>query len=372
MIPASPQFAAAITGSHLAVATAQIFDTQGNLLLDLPITDGEVTIDSRRATRRSASLTIPDPTGELTPVTFTDTLAPYSVHEIVISKGVQFPGDQGSEMLQLGVFTITGCDPIDVGGGVSLSIQAEDRSTRVAAQTRTIPLTIDAGRADLSIITAIQDRDPTATILSGAGCFDLPWCVFQPGESDPWADIQDLATASAMSVWVDGLGRYIVGDIPGFTNRQPVATWTQDATDVVVGMSRGMAADQIRNGVIVTGEGSQTFTPMRAEVWDDNPASPTYRKGPLGERPETITSALVVGQWQADSVAQAHSGRLFGQPVTVSIVADPRHEPGDMVTLVRALRPGTLSTANMLIDTVSIPLGPGKMDVGGRCTPWAN
>jgi len=364
----STRFTAAIRTHHTVVTEVTVVDANGLTVATLEHDGGSVTVDGRQHIRRSCELSILDPTDELTPVTYSDLLAPYSGYELVVRRGIEFaPGDR--EYVTLGVFTLTGCKAKSDAAGTSLDVSGEDRASVVSEKFRTEPAVVDEGTnlvdAVQQIITAAW---PTATFIANTSTdIESPYVVLDT-DSDPWSDAEDVALVCAADVYINNVGAVVIADIPGF-EQTPVDTFTHDETDVVTGFERDMSGSDVSNGVIVIGEGSELVAPVRGEAWDDDPASALYRLGPLGERPTEITSALVVSDEQAASVATAQLRRYLGQPITATMVPIILLEPGDVVLMRRLIR-GQLREALVLIDSVQIPLSPGPMSIAGRSTTW--
>jgi hypothetical protein len=69
MYPVSPEFKAAVRGSHRATVRAEVWRS-GVLLRTLDVLDGQVDVDARRAQRRTCSIRVAatKPTVEFTPV----------------------------------------------------------------------------------------------------------------------------------------------------------------------------------------------------------------------------------------------------------------------------------------------------------------
>jgi len=107
------------------------------------------------------------------------------------------------------------------------------------------------------------------------------------------------------------------------------------------------------NGVIATGEGPEIATPVRAEAWDDDPTSPTYRYGLFGQVPYLYSSSLLTTQAKAQAAADAKLAQLLGKSTSLSWsqIVHPGLAPLDVVEVetvvsrtVTRPRPGTPAT----------------------------
>ena len=369
MIPApSAAFAAALRTHHTIVTEVTVVDQEGVTLATLDHDGGSVTVDGRQNVRRTCSLNVLDPEGDLTPVQYSDLLAPYAGYELVIRRGVQYV-DGSQEFVTLGVFTITGCKATTDSTGTSLDISGEDRAAVVSQKFRTEPAVIEE---DTNLVDAVEQiitaAWPTATFTANTSTDVLSPYVVLDTDTDPWTDAEDVALVCAADIYVNNVGGVVVADIPGF-DQDPVDTFTHDQADVLTGFERDMSTTDVSNGVVVVGEGSELVAPVRAEAWDDDPTSALYRSGPLGERPTEISSALIVTEEQGAAVAAAQLRRYLGQPMTATILPIVLLEPGDLVAMNRMIR-GQLRAAHVLIDSVQIPLEPGPVSIAGRSTTW--
>ena len=99
--------------------------------------------------------------------------------------------------------------------------------------------------------------------------------------------------------------------------------------------------------------------PVRVEVWDDDPASPTYRYGPFGEVPRFYTSSLVTTEAQATAAGEAILRRATGlvEGVSWTSLVDPAVDVGDIVAVVN---PAVRVNRVMVLDSVTVPLGPAE------------
>jgi hypothetical protein len=131
-------------------------------------------------------------------------------------------------------------------------------------------------------------------------------------------------------------------------------------------VSRSTNANTTYNGVVVTGEGTSADTPVRAEAWDDDPTSPTYRYGPFGEVPRFYSSPLITTEAQAQSAAESLLRKVTGvtEGLQWSFVTDPSVQAGDVAHVISS---ATRVNRIMIIDAVTIPLAvTGAMAAVGR------
>lgn len=366
MWPVSDEFLAAVRGSHRVVTRVEAYFDGGFVAAVTPL-EGSVSIDSRRAVRRTVSLSfvddgtlVPEPGGT------SGILTPYGA-ELRVFRGVAF--DDGTEELApLGVFVVTGVEVRDGSNGREVSVTGSDRSIRIARNRLTDAYTIAAGTAvETAIGDLLRDRWADVEVSLPAMGATTPETVLRVGsESDPWRDAVDLATNAGWDLAFDADGVVRARLIPDPAEDSPVAVYEDGAEAVVLEVSRGWSTDSTYNGVIASSEGSDVDTPVRSEAWDDDPNSPTYRYGPFGQVPMFYSSSLIRTAEQAATVAASQLRQQLGKAETISWgqVVNPAH---DVLDVVRLVRPAQDLNAVLLLDRLEVPLDPaGSMSAAAR------
>jgi hypothetical protein len=291
------------------------------------LVDGKVSFDDV-AVRRSADLDLLDVHGTLTPVEATDLLSPKGT-ELRLSKGLVVAGG-AVEWVPLGVFGIDEPQVRSHDGATQVSLSATDRVNAVRARRFKAPYPIASGTATTAAIVAIVTSRLTVSTRVVTTGHTTPEIVYEE-LSDPWDAVEDLAEADSLIAYFDPLGTFVVEP------RQPSDTgrrYSDDGEGHLVTCRRGISADQTYSGVIVKGE-HPDFDPVRYEIWDENPASATYRLGPFGERPYGFTSPLIKDLAMAQASAQTILTRVTGmvQPAEIETAGHPGHDIGDVVVL---------------------------------------
>jgi hypothetical protein len=107
---------------------------------------------------------------------------------------------------------------------------------------------------------------------------------------------------------------------------------------------------------VVSGEGTGVATPVRADVTDTNPNSPTYVSGPFGDVPVFTTSPLVLTTGQATTKATAQLKRNLGQVefLNLYLVPNPALDVNDVVSVTRARL--KLFAAQFVIEQLTLDL----------------
>lgn len=389
----SDRWAAALGRSHGYVTVAEVLSPSGAVLTTLDLTAGSVTITRDTAVRGACQVTCVGRPGLVPGMEvvgndhvygedsryrglggrygadaigiLTGPLAPY-VNELRLRRGVVYP-DGSTELIGLGIYGFTaGVSITDDSGGLSISISGYDRSRLVSRNRWSRPYTI-APRTN--VVAAIH-----ALLLNRlgniGGTFDFttsphttgpgPLVFGLSGDSDPWTDAQELATAIGCELFVDGDGVFCLHRVPDPLDAPAVAELVEGDGGTLVRVVRSLSADATRNGVIVHGQGSYLGQPVRAEVWNMNPASPTARGGPFGDAPLVITSSLVSTPAQAQDMANARLALLIGadEVIAVDHVPNPAIQISDIVQVTRG---ASRVDARWIVE--GLVIGMGSSDV---------
>ena len=366
MWPVSKEFLTAVRGSHRVVTRVEAY-FDGDLVAVVTPLDGSVSIDSRRAVRRTVSLSFVDD-GTLVPAPggTSGVLTPYGA-EVRVYRGVVFD-DGTEEVAPLGVFIVTDVEVKDDRKGRQVSVTGSDRSIRITRNRFTDAYSIAAGTAVETAITDIlRDRWADVSVSLPPMGATTPATVLRVGsESDPWRDAVDLATNAGFDLAFDPDGVVRARVIPDPVEDDPVAIYEDGAEAVVLEVSRGWSTESTYNIVIVSSEGSDVDSPLRVEAADDNPDSPTFRFGAFGQVPMFYSSSLIRTSEQAATVAASQLRQQLGRAETISWgqIVNPAH---DVLDVVRLVRPSQDLDAVLLLDRLEVPLDPGgSMSAGAR------
>ena len=263
-----------------------------------------------------------------------------------------------SEEVPLGVFVMTEVNLQDQGRGATMEVIGVDRSIRVQKAEWVDPYVISASAnlAD-SISLLLSDRwsDVETDFQSTSQTVPATVLGLRSGQGDPWADAQRLAQAGGFDLYFDNDGVAILTAVADPSQQTPVEIYEEGDEAMVLGVNRRLSTDQTYNGVVVSGEGTSVKPPVRAVVFDEDPASPTYRYGAFGSRPTFISSPIVTSVSEATQVATAELAKLKGAEENVdwTQIVDPSLESGDVVSVQNT---GTRLERIMVLDRVVIPL----------------
>lgn len=349
MYPVSDRFLARLAESHQVATRVQLFLTTGQVI-DLDHIGGSVTVDRGQATRRTCSVTCPDPA--LIPRSPTDQLATYGAR-LRISRGVYF-GDGTEELVPLGLFRLD-----SVGGDINdgpITLTGKDLSAIIADDKFTSPFTV-SGTVVGAVSSLIQRSIPDADILSlivdapiGSRAFDV--------DADPWAGAQEIAASAGAEVYANADGVFVIATLPELLTTPPV--WAVEATEggVYISGNRAMSSDNVYNGVLARGENTaDNIPPVSYLATDTDVNSPTYWGGPFGRRPmffssSTLMTLAACTQAANLKLAQAKAPNASGD---FSSLPNPALEPGDVLRVMH--EDGTRELHQ--VASFSVPLDEG-------------
>lgn len=368
MYPVSERFLETVRKTHTIKTKIEIYDTANQTILSEaePIA-GEVTIDTRRSIRRMCSLEFVDKDGTLVPTNNkSSVLLPYN-REVRIYRGVVY-GDGTEEMVPLGVFIITNVDIVDNAQGVKVTISGSDRSLRLTrAKFTNHEFFIDSGTPkETAIADMLKYRYPQIQTLFPATNQTTP--IIYPTldqSSDPWREAIKIAESAGMDLYFDENGICRMRPIPNPDLGLPTITYEDGSESVLTSLSRSLSSDDTYNGVIFTGEGTNLSIGVLGEAWDENPASPTYRYT-YGEVPIFMSSPMVLTVGEAEQAAVAELRKKLGavEQINWEQIVNPAH---DVYDLVKVIRTPSGVDATLMLDAVTIPLGPQQtMNAIGR------
>lgn len=356
MYPTSDAYKAAIRSTHVAVSTAEVW--AGSLkLLDLDISGGSVAVSANSSVRRSCTVTLSTSRGSaLVPDTGFDAITPFG-NELRLYRGIQF-ADGSQELVPLGVFVITRVSVKDDADGVEMTIDGQDRSIIVANNSWLNPYTVTAGSLTTALTNLLQDRYSNVIINFPTVAETISQQVLGlDSDNDPWKDAVGIAEACGYDLYFDPTGVVTLERFPDRDSASVDATYSEGSDGVVLSLDRQDTVEQTYNGVVFIAEGSAIDTPLRVEVWDEDPTSPTYRYGPFGQRPTFLSQSAVTQFATAQSSAAALLSKYLGaqQALSWQQIVDPALDANDVIRLVNT---GAKVDRLVILDSITIPLSP--------------
>lgn len=351
MYPVTDAFLAALASPSQRVATRVVaVDGDGNTTT-LRATGGSVTMDAGRAIIRTCSVRL----------TETETLTLQEVFDLIMTPGIEVRVERGllvggsAELVPLGLFSTDNASfSRRVTGEINYT--GSDRSKKIARARFTSPYQIAAGsNLATAITTLLQSRyAPTQVDFSNVTGTTNAAIVWEAGpSSDPWREARTLMSDYGFDLNFDGDGIARAQVVPDPATTPAAFSFGAGETNLVLDATVSGTLERTYNGVIASGEGSGVTTPVRAVVWDTDPASPTYYLSGFGQAPYFYTSPQLTTVAQCEVAAATILARVKGraQGLAWTSIVNPALEPLDVVTTT--LR-GVTST--VVIDQLTIPL----------------
>ncbi len=352
MLPTSSRWAPALTGAHgLAVKVSALL---GGVVTkeSIRFSDGSVKVDRGSETRRSLTLTVPNPRDF--PVSPTDTFGVYG-QQLYVERGVRYL-DGTEERVPLGVFVITAVSgnvhegPLTIAGaGMEVLVRRSKYETAASTGGRTATQFVQA---------ALQEAIPGASLVSTAsrGSSSLATKTWDP-DTDRWTAIREVATSIGAEVYCDAYGTFRMVDIPDpDVLGSPVWNVNAGPRGVMVSAEIALSSDDVFNKVIVTGENSSDNTPpVMGTATITDATDPLRYGGAFGKVTKRVSSSLVTTAVQATNMANSllRKYRQANRSVTLRAVPNPALDAGDWI---RADYGPVLPPELHLVQSFEIPL----------------
>ena len=331
------------------------------------LVEGSVTTENQ-SVRRSGDLRIIDRDGSLTPVTARDLLAP-SGTELRLFKGLHLPGQAEPEMVPLGTLRISSPKITRDSSGLYINLKCYDRARQLQRARFTQAWAVAAGTPISQAITDIVVSRCSYPINVTPTTATTNALVFE-SLSDPWDAINQLASAAGYEAYFDLLGTFTARPTPNYEAQTPVWTYEPGELSLLLANQREMDDERSYSGVIVTAEVPDA-APIRVEVWDLDPNSPTYydpahpELSRFGAVPYGFSSPIIRTEQQATLAGQTILTRVSGLLEQVEVVTAGHfgHDVGDVI----AVRdPGTRLGGTHVIESITQPLRSGPMTLKMR------
>lgn len=360
MLVHTDAFHAEVQKSHEVVSYVDVI-THDNRTFRLDATDGTVNVDRTADIRRHCTVACVDRDGTITPTSASSILTPYGT-VLKVYSGVRYTTGVlagSTEVLLLGVFRLSKAEVKDqVGGSPSISLEAYDFSRTVRRDKFTDTYTVASGTNVIQGIKDILARTfPDLVFDAIASTLTLNSPLVFDANSDPWDAATQLATSAGCELFFGADGHVKIAPPVDIDHLPaPVFTYIEGNDCTMLDLSVVYTDDPGYNGVVVTGEAAGDDTPpVRSILWDEEPTSPTYHKGPYGEVPMFVTDSTVTTQEEADTAAAAQLNQVLGFSSQLNLTAtvNPALDANDVIQVTRQ-RSGVNS--KYAIDAVSIPL----------------
>ena len=379
MLPTTNTYKQTISTSHQAITKGEIRDSSGNLLLTLSmsagidqggakLSAGSVVVDAENNVRRTANVTfLTDPNSTLVPATYSSILSPMSGNEIWLYRGIQYPNPiqlldgnvSNQEFVPLGVFRILDMDAKQTNDGVDVTLKGDDRSNWISRNTWQAPYQLTAG-AELSVAlrSMLTFLYPACQFNFTPTPYTISNIVFGTTKGgDPWADAVNLANLCGQDLYFDAYGYCVLKPLPNLSSAVPITTQIQGTQGfTIVDATRSSSNKDVFNNVILDVQPADGTAPYKIIAADLNPSSPTWIGGNFGTVTKIIQTSVPTSKAQAVANAQALLNQYIGSQDThtYSMVCDPSLDAYDVL---QVLIPGLSTNSNLIIDSLSIPLG---------------
>lgn len=350
----SAGFLPALSTDHGMVAQVDVLYDGALVAENIAYISGSVSVDADSDTRRSLTLTIPDPADF--PLLETDRYAPYG-QELFAQRGIQYINGV-VEMVPLGFFVIT-----DISGDIHtgpLTITASGREYLIKSEPFETATSTGAAVNTAAFIAAqLEAVIPGVDLVDAStlGTNALATATWDAG-ADRWAALQEVAKSVGCELFVNAEGSFMLRDIPDINAPSTSVVWSVDAGDggVLVAAQKSLSADGVYNRVIVRGENSaDDIPPVSGTATLTDPTDPLRYGGPFGKRTKSYSSSLVTTSLQAQGVANGllRTYRAPNRTVTVSSIPNPALDAGDCIRV--SYGPGH-DPELFLVRSFSVPL----------------
>lgn len=342
---------------------------RSTLILDestatIPVVEGSVQIDARRDVRRTCDLTLLDLDGSLR-----SSITPYGAQARIVQSLLL--DDGSSWTVPLGLFVLSSPEFSEEQGGVTVRVSGEDLSRIPARAGRTRPVAVaKTDTLTTAILALIRPSLPSVSVTTTDGLdpvVGVRLTYLESPEANPWKEAVALAAGFGYDLFFDGVGVLIMRPFPGAVEAaSPVLTLAPGP--IIEGTLSG-GDEAAYSGVVAVGW-SSTGAPLRAEVWDYDPSSPTYVYGAFGfvpywfqvDTPTTYDALLRAAKGAFSSVSGATQSLQWTQ------IPNPGYDVWDVVQ-VRLDNLG-VPLGPAVIDSVTIPLDLGTQQVRTRDGRW--
>lgn len=397
-------------GTYLVAAQLTVYDAGGNSTsVVVPCSEASFTVDRNSEFRRQGSIsveilptippqqvTVGDMSYTYLPLTPQSLLAPFG-NEISVAMSVVQNGVAGANgWVPLGRFQIATSTIDDTGVDMTTNLDLYDRSWAIAQRELLTAYNLPAAGGDLqSEVEAL-----IATAWTGSKTGKVPWTYsITPSTSgytvpagtlnqgqDPWQACLDLAASCNYELFFDVNGNVVGKPVPDPGSQPVVWNFTGNALSVTgqpynpvggtpyttpIDVTLAMTRDGVSNDFFVSATGSNN-TPVQEQVYDNNPASPTYVNGPMGNIPTFIYDANITTGAEATGEATYDLQSSLGQVWTLAVDTPPNplFDIDDVCTMTWP-RLG-LNLQKFVVDTISVDV---RYDVatnvmGRVVTPW--
>jgi hypothetical protein len=338
------------------------------------IVDGNVDVDQTRGTRRTASLTIVNKSGEFTPDNDVDFEGKFYVNRNVrIYSGVVLAG--GTALyVPVGTFMVDVADTLVEKNMSVVNLTLSDHWKKFTKSLTTTGKTYAIGTPINTIIRELAARagadfplapaiDPLSARVAGTTQLQTKW-VLERGES-VGDRLKELATQFGIDIYFNVEGRLTTND-----RRDPrdvAEVWhfyrnqNTDEQGMLLSVRRTLTDDNLFNHIFVIGTADETH-PVLFDLKDTNPASVTS-VARIGDRVKIIESQSIKTQAQATAAGLKEWNNHFNlfEEVEIDTTCMPALDADDVIRITEP----TLSklSATYRIISLTVPLTSSRQRI---------
>lgn len=373
MYGVSSKWLPALTAPRIQLATwAEVWSgIGGQWLATLQVEGGSVLDDWTAAIRRTCTnVLVTDPTGALSP-TGIDSLLAAAGNELIIYKGLVYPGgntsatktapytpgmgsSNGFEAVPLGRFLIEKTEPAHTASGTyALKVSGSDRGGTVSRAKFTEPYGTTAGATADQVIQSIISAGVAGLSYNFTPDLDvIPATAYKVGD-DRWnAAALVLASNNGQLLYFDRTGTAALTPIVDPTTQAVSITYGAGYVLLLTAVDRTVTNVKSPNWIIGISSGAGIPVPLRADWQDTDPSSPTYINGKYPTTVQKITSSTITTQVALQNMvnAQALQNKGLYDQSTFSIIDNAAQDAGDVIGLAD---PITGTTGTYIVDKVT-------------------
>lgn len=351
-----PTYRDVLAGPHTPAFRVEVWDGQGNLLLDdLPYEGGGVSASLTNRVTRNLNLTL---TEDWYPWEDDDLLAPYG-NELRAYRGVEY----GNGLQVLFPVFRGKIQSTDMASGGTIEIDAADRAQEVEDAEFLRPYNSSQGvPLDQQFRELVTDALPDAEFATG----DLFWQTMPAltWEADRGGALDEVGRVGGAFWFALADGRFALRRVPWTVTGSPSVILTDRDGGLIFEALPRKTREGVFNSVTAVSERTDGSEPSFATAEDVIPTSPTYVGGKFGRKHKLLRAQGALNQQAALGAAGTYVRRstALAQTWSWSQVPDAAMELGEVVGLEACGRNGIVQ----VVSSFQMPL-----TVGGQMTVTA-
>lgn len=365
MIGVSDKFLKTLTEDHTELNIVELW-FNGVFLRELELDEtnpGQLTLDSNAEVLRQCQLQLALPT-EI-PGLNPDELWPIGP-EIKIYSGFLYR-DGTKEMIPQGVYNLQQSEvEADENEPVS-NLTGFDRSMLIKENRFSKPFPLSGITVPKAIETIVRSRTKVKfDFVYPEIEYLIPSIILEHGgQSNPWKDCVNLAESVGMELFFNAYGDLVMRPLPDESN-VVYRYIDEDQNGILLSTHRSIDRSTAYSGVVLSSQNPDSI-PMYAEIWDEDPESPTFI-GSFGEKAYFIDTQFIAADQltrpQEIVEAKLKETRGISELISFKAIANFAHEQNDVVEL-QHLAANIKALYTLDSYTRSLSIG-SSLDANGR------